>query len=66
MTDFELQAKIAWKLYAANIRFGLCATCKRTHNDDGTPLLVARQERCSRYECLACWDLGEAVQEVAR
>jgi len=65
MIDFELAAKRAWLKYAVDVRFGSCETCGRVRDENGKPLLVARQNsRRRRYECLVCWDQHEAVQEA--
>ena len=35
--------------------FGSCDRCKRNRDDDGRPLLVARQERSRLFLCLGCF-----------
>jgi hypothetical protein len=50
-----LDRKERWKANASRAHFGGCAVCGRTMDDDGRPLLVARQERARRFLCLRCW-----------
>ena len=49
-TDAALRAR--WKSGAARLHFGLCA---RWREENGRPLLVARQEHCRLVLCFRCW-----------
>jgi hypothetical protein len=53
--DDQAAARAQWKLPAARLHFGTCAGCGRIRDDDGRPLLVARQERCRHFLCFPCW-----------
>lgn len=55
MSRLERAARHAWLANAVDQRHGRCSSCGRTHDENGKPLLVARQPRRD-YECLPCWD----------
>ena len=59
LSPLERDALDRWRAGATHVHFGLCADCQRTHDDDGKPLLVARQARSRRFLCLSCWDAKE-------
>jgi hypothetical protein len=44
-----------WIGGASRSHFGRCASCGRTHDDQGRHLLVARQPRRRIFECFDCW-----------
>lgn len=46
-------AHAAWKAGAARARFGRCDRCGRLRDEEGRPLLVARQRCCWSFECFA-------------
>lgn len=48
-------ARARWKGSAAQLYFGSCDSCGRARDDDGSPLLVARQASHRKRECFACW-----------
>jgi hypothetical protein len=52
----ERAAKQAWLAGAYWYGHGRCSRCGRLHDDDGRPLLVARQPRRAARECLECWE----------
>lgn len=56
MNELERQAKMLWLGGAAHIHYGLCHRCRRVRDENGVPLLVARQTRRREFECLDCWD----------
>lgn len=43
-----------WKDGAARLHFGVCGKCGRVRDDNGKPLLVARQSRARRFLCFEC------------
>jgi hypothetical protein len=44
-----------WRDGAARLHFGFCRCCGRYHDDDGRPLLVARQLYARRFLCFFCY-----------
>lgn len=52
----ERQARRLWLENAAHVHFGRCSACGRTHDEQGRPLLVARQNRRRTFECLDCYE----------
>lgn len=44
-----------WKANAVRLHFGVCESCHRHHDDDGKPLMVARQARAQRFLCFDCF-----------
>lgn len=55
-TSLEKLARKNWLDHAGHVHFGRCDVCKRVRDEDGKPLLVAKQERARKFECLDCWD----------
>jgi hypothetical protein len=56
MNELEETVRVQWKADATHIYRGRCDHCGRTYDDDGRPLIVARQPRRRDRECLACYD----------
>jgi hypothetical protein len=56
LSRLERAARALWLESASHTHFGLCDGCGRTHDDEGRPLLVARQNRRRMFECLRCWE----------
>jgi hypothetical protein len=50
MSSLERKAAEQWRAFATHVKFGRCETCGHV------PVLVARQPRSRRFECLPCWD----------
>jgi hypothetical protein len=68
VTTLEQELRVRWKANAARLHYGACEDCGRTRDDDGRPLLVARQERGRRFQCLECFDrrpTGAAARRAA-
>lgn len=55
-SQVETLAKRTWLGEADHVHFGMCRLCYRTHDENGKPLLVARQPRRPLFECLTCWE----------
>lgn len=58
MNHFERAERRRWLANAAHHHFGMCGSCKRTHEHDGSPLYVARQPRRKVFECVECFAFG--------
>lgn len=58
MGRLERNAYEIWYHLAARVKAGTCDSCGRNRHEDGGPLMVARQPRSRKFECLACWDEG--------
>lgn len=56
LSPVERAAFDRWIAGAVDRRFGRCASCGQTRDDDGSPLYVARQNRGRKFECLACFE----------
>lgn len=56
MSALERAARRDWLANAARVHYGSCGTCRRTNDEHGKRLLVARQPRRPEFECLECWD----------
>lgn len=56
LSNLGRQAQRLWLANAAHEHFGRCGTCQRTHDENGSPLYVARQSRRRSFECLDCWE----------
>lgn len=68
MTAAERATLVMWKGGAARLQFGFCHDCGRRRDDDGKPLLVARQEGCRTFQCVGCFSLrptGNARKRAA-
>jgi hypothetical protein len=55
--SLEAITRDQWLSNPAQLYFGRCDDCKRTHDDDGRRLLVARQARSRRRQCVGCFSL---------
>jgi len=58
LTQLERRAHAAWLRDATHVHYGRCSVCERVRDEDDRPLLVARQPRRRRFECLDCWEFG--------
>lgn len=59
--EMERGDRAAYELWiggAVRSHHGRCASCGRTHDDEGRPLFVARQPRRRIFECFECWKTG--------
>lgn len=56
MSAVELAAREAWKRNATQYYFGRCDVCGDVEDQDGRPLLVARQPHRRERECIRCWE----------
>jgi hypothetical protein len=68
VTTLERETLTRWRGGAARIHYGRCDDCGRIRDDDGKPLLVARQERCRNFQCVGCYSLrptGFAARRIA-
>lgn len=54
--QLERAARRSWLDNAAHVHYGICNGCGRHRDENGKPLLVARQPRRREFECLECWD----------
>jgi len=52
----ERRAQALWVDRSRQLYFGRCDVCGRIKNENGRPLLVARQARRRERECFQCWD----------
>lgn len=52
----ERAARRQWLDGAAHVHYGRCDDCGRVRDENARPLLVARQPRRRKFECLECWD----------
>ena len=55
MTKLERALRGRWLAEARQAYFGRCDVCGRVEDDDGKPLLVARQRRRRDRECFPCY-----------
>jgi hypothetical protein len=58
MSPLEKAAAEQWRAFATHVHYGRCDSCGRVRGDDGKALLVARQPRSRKFQCLPCWDQG--------
>jgi hypothetical protein len=54
----ERETRRQWTGGAARQHFGRCDDCGSTHDADSKPLLVARQARSRKFQCLNCFAIG--------
>lgn len=52
----ERAQRVAWQRGALQLYRGRCDVCGRTRDETGALLLVARQARQRKRECIDCFD----------
>ena len=58
LSPIERAVRDRWLGGAARVHYGRCDDCQQVVDENGKPQLVARQERCRRFQCLTCFDLN--------
>lgn len=58
LSELERAARQAWLEHATHVHFGRCHGCGRVRDENGQPLLVARQPRRRAFHCLTCHEFG--------
>lgn len=58
LSPWERETRRRWLEGAAHVHYGVCGGCGRHQDENGRPLLVARQNRRRVFHCLECWEYG--------